>query len=74
MGVKFRLMVRRRELVPTVQVKRRRRKLHEEKLHNIYAATSTIWKINSKGKKMGGTCGTRMPKIRNARTVFVGKP
>jgi len=75
MGVKFRLMVLRRALVLTVQIIRRWRKLHVEKLNNIYAATSSIgiWTINSKGKRWMVHVA-RMPKIRNARTVFVGKP
>jgi hypothetical protein len=72
MGVKVRLMVLIGALVPTVQVTGRWRKLYEEKLHNIYAATSTIWTINSKGKRWVGHVA-RTPKIRNARTVFVGK-
>lgn len=55
-----------------VQVTGRWRKLHEKKLHNIYAATSTTWTINSKGKRWEGHVA-RTPKIRKTSTVFVGK-
>jgi hypothetical protein len=55
MDVKFRLMVLKRALGPAMQVIGRWRKLHYEKLHNIYAPPSNIW---TKEEDMGETRGT----------------
>jgi hypothetical protein len=49
------------------------RKMHNEKLHNLYSSPSTIRVIKSRRMRWAGHVAQMMAK-RNAYTMFVGKP
>jgi hypothetical protein len=54
-------------------VKREKRKLHKEMLHNLYSPLSTVRDRPSKGKT-GRACSTYGKKRKGAYRVWVGKP
>jgi hypothetical protein len=47
--------------------------LHNEKLHNLYASPNTITVIKSRRLRWAGHVAL-MGQMRNADTIFVGKP
>jgi hypothetical protein len=53
-----------------VKIREDQKKLHNEKLHNLYFSNITVTK--SKKKEMGGACG-RQGEKRNVYSVVVGK-
>jgi hypothetical protein len=49
------------------------RRLHNEKLHNLYTSPNIIWVIKSRRVRWAGYVA-RMGEMRNAYNILVGKP